>query len=77
MFSINASGSYEHPVLVVPKGTKSAYADKGWKSVADGGFFKDVVEAAPEAGGLLGDVNDDGKVTIADVTALVNVILGK
>ncbi len=77
MFSINASGSYEHPVLVVPKGTKTAYADKGWKSVADGGFFKDVVEAAPEAGGLLGDVNNDGKVTIADVTALVNIILGK
>jgi hypothetical protein len=26
---------------------------------------------------LLGDVNGDGKVTIADVTALVNIILGK
>jgi hypothetical protein len=26
---------------------------------------------------LLGDVNNDGKVTIADVTALVNVLLGK
>ena len=34
------------------------------------------VEATePEA--LLGDVNNDGKVTIADVTALVNVLLGK
>ena len=28
-------------------------------------------------GGLLGDVNSDSKVTIADVTALVNIILGK
>lgn len=26
---------------------------------------------------LLGDVNDDGSITIADVTALVNIILGK
>lgn len=27
--------------------------------------------------GLVGDVNDDGQINIADVTALVNVILGK
>ena len=30
-----------------------------------------------EEPGTLGDVNGDGKVTIADVTALVNIILGK
>lgn len=31
----------------------------------------------PASGGLRGDVNGDGQVTIADVTALVNIILGK
>ncbi len=30
-----------------------------------------------KSGGLIGDVNRDGSITIADVTALVNIILGK
>jgi len=36
-----------------------------------------LVAAATEPEVLLGDVNGDGKVTIADVTALVNILLGK
>ena len=51
------------------------YRDKG-RARIDGlngnpGYFTD-----PDAF-LLGDVNDDGSITIADVTALVNIILGK
>ena len=36
-----------------------------------------LVAAATEPEVLLGDVNNDGAVTIADVTALVNILLGK
>ena len=36
-----------------------------------------LVAAATEPEVLLGDVNGDGEVTIADVTALVNILLGK
>ena len=36
-----------------------------------------LVAAGQAPATLLGDVNNDGKVTIADVTALVNVLLGK
>ena len=43
----------------------------GQKDIA---LYKEVV-TEPEV--LLGDVNNDGAVTIADVTALVNVLLGK
>jgi hypothetical protein len=42
-----------------------------WLAIAD---F--VVTIVPQTA-LLGDVNNDGQVTIADVTALVNIILGK
>ena len=59
-------------VLVVPYGKVSAYANAGWKSIADGGYFKEVVEDKTKY-----DVNSDGTVSIADVTKLVNVILGK
>ena len=36
-----------------------------------------LVAAGTEPEVLLGDVNNDGEVTIADVTALVNILLGK
>ena len=36
-----------------------------------------VKQAAEKLGVPLGDVNEDGSITIADVTALVNIILGK
>ena len=75
IFTNNSTGTYDPPVLVVPAGTKTAYADKGWKSSADGGYFKEVVEAEPEISS--GDINGDGTISIADVTKLVNIILGK
>lgn len=61
-------------VLIVPTGTKQAYIEAGWKTLEDGGYFKEVVEEEKTNDG---DVNCDGKVTIADVTKLVNIILGK
>lgn len=58
--------------LYVPKGKVSAYQEAGWTTaIFKGGIFE------IEEPGILGDVNCDGKVTIADVTKLVNIILGK
>jgi hypothetical protein len=52
--------------LYVPQGSKEAYQSaQYWRE------FKNIVEI------IKGDVNKDGKVTIADVTALVDIILGK
>ena len=65
-------------------GAETRYMDYGWSTE-----FNDDIEYArvdaPDAPGYLtfkanfvqGDVNGDGAVTIADVTALVNIILGK
>ena len=65
-------------------GAGTRYMDYGWSTE-----FNDDIEYArvdaPDAPGYLtfkatfvqGDVNGDGAVTIADVTALVNIILGK
>ena len=51
-------------VLYVPAGTKATYAETmPWSQIPT------IIEQ--------GDVNDDGVVTIADVTSLVNIILGK
>ena len=58
--------------LYVPKGKVSAYQEAGWTTaIFRGGIFE------IEEPGILGDVNGDGQVTIADVTKLVNIILGK
>lgn len=58
--------------LYVPKGKVSAYQEAGWTTaIFRGGIFE------IEEPGVPGDVNGDGKVTIADVTKLVNIILGK
>ena len=54
--------------LVVPNGKKQDYINAGWTE----DIFKAVVELPSKF-----DVNEDGKVTIADVTKLVNKILGK
>ena len=52
--------------LYVPQGCKAAYAAANyWKE------FKQIVEI------VNADVNKDGDITIADVTALVNILLGK
>ena len=58
--------------LIVPVGSIDAYKAKGWLTKAEGGAFTEIVEDVSQY-----DVNSDGKVTIADVTKLVNVILGK
>ena len=57
--------------LYVPTGTKAAYeAANYWK------VFKEIVEYKVIYKNT-GDLNGDGKVTSADVTKLVNMILGK
>ena len=57
--------------LTVPHGKRQAYIDAGWTTaIFKGGIFEE--EKTND-----GDVNCDGKVTIADVTKLVNIILGK
>ena len=57
--------------LYVPNGTKAAYeAADYWKE------FKEIVEYKVVYKNT-GDVDGDGKLTIADVTKLVNMILGK
>ena len=68
-FTTNSQGS----TLYVPAGSKAAYANAtGWSK------FTNIVELDMGGStGLQGDINGDGKVTIADVTKLVNIILGK
>ena len=61
-------------VLIVPRGTKTAYETAGWKSLADGGYFKEVVETDDID---KYDMNGDGTLSVADVTTLVNVIVKK
>ena len=56
-------------VLTVPYGTRDAYIAAGWTE----DIFKGGIVEAPSKF----DVNEDGHVSIADVTKLVNVILGK
>ena len=58
-------------VLYVPAGSKAAYAAApGWNK------FPNIVEM--EMGGkVLGDADGNGRVTIADVTTVINVLLGK
>ena len=56
--------------LYVPTGTKEAYqAANYWKE------FSLIIERNDDR--RIGDLNGDGKITIADVTKLVNMILGK
>ena len=67
------NGLYESCVLTVPKGTKQAYIDAGWTE----DIFKGGIVEAEDESSALGDLNGDGSVTIADVTRLVNIILGR
>lgn len=64
--------SISNCVLVVPAGTKDAYATAGWKSIAEDGCFKEVVEEVKPA---YFDVNGDGFINVSDVTKLVDKIL--
>lgn len=64
----------ETAILYVPKGTKAAYDGSGWAQ-----YFGNGERIVEMGGGEVpeGDVNGDNLVTIADVTSLVNIILGK
>lgn len=59
-------------VLTVPFGTTQAYNEAGWKTIADGGYFKEIEEAP-----LNTDVNGDGQVSISDAVIIVDEILNK
>ncbi len=66
-----SSSSYSSRTLYVPHGTADAYqADSRWYP-----YFGQIVEMEPETG-LIGDVNLDGDVDIADVNAVVDIITG-
>ena len=68
--SANIQGLHPNCKLYVPKGKKDVYEAAGWTTtIFKGGIFEDNSNN--------GDVNGDGQVTIADVTKLVNIILGK
>ena len=63
-----ASSDYSGRTLHVPYGTAKDYrADERWYS-----YFGSIVEMDH----LLGDVNGDGEVNIADINALIDIILG-
>lgn len=68
------NGIHADCVLWVPCGKTQAYRNAGWGDGQDGSpsVFKEIKELPSKY-----DVNEDGSVTIADVTKLVNVILGK
>lgn len=69
-FGENAFGSISADcVLTVPCGTRQAYIDAGWTE----DIFKGGIVEAPSKY----DVNEDGSVSISDVTKLVNKILGR
>ena len=73
-FGQKSNSDVKNMTLVVPKGSLAAYqAAEGWN------WFKEIVEEndTEPSTELLGDVNGDGIVSIADVTKLVNIILGK
>ena len=68
------TGIHSDCVLWVPCGKTQAYRNAGWGDGQDESpaIFKEIKELPSKY-----DVNEDGSVTIADVTKLVNVILGK
>ena len=67
-------GIHADCVLWVPYGKTQAYRVAGWGDGQDGSasVFKEIKELPSKY-----DVNEDGTVSISDVTKLVNVILGK
>ena len=64
------SSVYQNAVLHVPYGSHEAYRnDPYW------GQFVNIVSEEVIGSGLQGDVNDDGRVSINDVTSLINYLL--
>ena len=57
--------------LYVPVGCTSAYeqTEYWWQ-------FKEIIEVDSQQGKIEGDVNGDGKVNVADIMRIVNIILG-
>lgn len=72
-FGQKSSTAVAGMTLVVPQGTLTAYeAADGWN------WFNEIREESDtEPESLKGDLNGDGRVSIADVTKLVNIVLGK
>jgi hypothetical protein len=71
LFKVRTPDSYDYDysarTLHVPQGTAEAYrADEHWYP-----YFGQIVEDI-----FMGDVNLDGEINIADVTALIDIILG-
>lgn len=68
------TGIHADCVLTVPYGKTQAYRAAGWGDGQDGSpsVFREIKELPSKY-----DVNEDGTVSISDVTKLVNVILGK
>ena len=65
------SSDYSNRTLHVPHGTAAAYqADSRWYP-----YFGQIVEMEPETS-LIGDVNLDGEVNLADINAVVDIITG-
>ena len=70
-YDANYNRLFTNATLYVPAGTKSKYQnDEGWKK------FTKIVEMESE-GELEGDLNHDGKVDIADIVRLMEIIAGK
>jgi len=72
-FGFKSSNAVGGMTLVVPQGSLSAYqAAEGWN------WFNEIREETdPEPEDMKGDMNEDERLTIADVTILVNKILGR
>ena len=71
LFKLWYSNNYSARTLHVPQGTAAAYqADEHWYP-----YFGQIVEMEPETG-LIGDVNLDGEVDLADINAVVDIITG-
>ena len=71
LFKLWYSNNYSARTLHVPHGTADAYqADEHWYP-----YFGHIVEMEPETG-LIGDVNLDGEVDLADINAVVDIITG-
>ena len=67
----NIDDNYSGRTLHVPYGTVYAYqADEHWFP-----YFEQIVEMDPEME-LIGDVNFDGQIDIADINAVIDIILG-
>lgn len=67
----NQVGKAADATLYIPRGSKQTYLDAGWTG------FKNIIETDMPGGGIKGDVNGDGKVTVSDAVGVVNILLGQ